>query len=106
MHLDPVIQVVSYPNLEYDCFFVTKKKKFAYLQVLYYAMTFYIMQDFIGAGKLMEKLDECLSVAQEQGSKKATKEELPWVVTATELILNYAPSDSTFIRTAAQSAFK
>lgn len=76
------------------------------LKVLYYAMTFYIMQDFIGAGKLMEKLDECLSVAQEQGSKKATKEELPWVVTATELILNYAPSDSTFIRTAAQSAFK
>ncbi|XP_047478119.1 myb-binding protein 1A-like protein [Penaeus chinensis] len=76
------------------------------LKVLYYAMTFYVMQDFIGASKLLEKLDDCLDVAQKQGSKQASKEELPWVVTATELILNYAPGDSTFIRAVAQSAFK
>ncbi|XP_042891294.1 uncharacterized protein LOC122265895 [Penaeus japonicus] len=77
------------------------------LKVLYYAMTFYILQDFKGANDLIPKLDECYSVVQKQGSKKNVDvDESSWVEMATELMLNFAPSDNTFFRAAAQSAFR
>lgn len=70
-------------------------------------MTFYILQDFKGASDLIPKLDECYSVVQKQGSKKNVDvDESSWVEMATELMLNFAPSDNTFFRAAAQSAFR